>query len=363
MEKDFSIDNLVIPDGQELSFHSSDSYCVSFIDIVNSTRSTAQISGSKSVMRYYSIFLNTMATIAKAHRARVIKNAGDSLIFYFPETCVVSEASGFRRVVECAMNMLAAYNTINLKLNEDKLPSLDYRISADYGRIEVARSTISNSEDLFGSVVNVCSKINSMAPSNSFVIGGDLYQILKKSFSFASQEYSFKEIGEYSLGLKNSYPIYQVIGKNHSHHEANINTLRENKSTSSSVKSSNENEARIMLIEDDVDSATTFKAILDSEGIKLDVFTNPFDALEHFVQSLQVNYRLIILDIRMPKVNGIQLFHKLKSIAPNIKIVFFSALDATMELVSLLPGVNYEHILRKPATSEEIIRWTKKHLE
>ena len=117
-----------------------------------------------------------MATIAKAHRARVIKNAGDSLIFYFPETCVASEASGFRRVVECAMNMLAAYNTINLELNEEKLPSLDYRISADYGRIEVAKSSISNSEDLFGSVVNVCSKINSIAPSNSFVIGADLYR-------------------------------------------------------------------------------------------------------------------------------------------------------------------------------------------
>ena len=167
MEKDFNIDNFVIADGQELSFHSSDSYCVSFIDIVESTRSTAQISDSKSVMRYYSIFLNTMATVAKDHRARVIKNAGDSLIFYFPETCVASESSGFRRVVECALNMLAAYDTINLKLNEVKLPPLDYRISADYGRIEIAKSSISNSEDLFGTVVNVCSKINSIAPRNS----------------------------------------------------------------------------------------------------------------------------------------------------------------------------------------------------
>ena len=65
----------------------------------------------------------------------------------------------------------------------------------------------------------------------------------------------------------------------------------------------------------------------------------------------------------MPKINGIQLFYKLKSIAPHIKIVFFSALDAAKELVSLLPEVNYEQILQKPATREQFVRWTKRQLQ
>jgi len=49
---------------------------------------------------------------------------------------------------------------------------LSYRISADYGRVEVARSTTSQSDDLFGPTMNICSKINSKAPSNGVAIGG-----------------------------------------------------------------------------------------------------------------------------------------------------------------------------------------------
>ena len=64
----------------------------------------------------------------------------------------------------------------------------------------------------------------------------------------------------------------------------------------------------------------------------------------------------------MPNMNGIRLFNKLKSLPPHIKIVFFSALDAAKELVSLLPEVNYEHILQKPATREQFVRWTKRQL-
>ena len=64
----------------------------------------------------------------------------------------------------------------------------------------------------------------------------------------------------------------------------------------------------------------------------------------------------------MPKMNGIQLFYKLKSIAPHIKTVFFSALDAAKELLSLLPDINFEHIIQKPATREQFVSWTKRQL-
>ena len=43
-----------------------------------------------------------------------------------------------------------------------------------------------------------------------------------------------------------------------------------------------------MLVEDDVDFTTTCKAMLDSEGLKLDVFTNPFEAVKHFAQLYQL---------------------------------------------------------------------------
>ncbi len=62
------------------------SYCICFIDIVNSTLVTKELTNSEKIRRYYSIFLNTMASIIKHHNGKVIKNAGDCLIYYFPRT-------------------------------------------------------------------------------------------------------------------------------------------------------------------------------------------------------------------------------------------------------------------------------------
>jgi len=83
--------------------------------------------------------------------------------------------------------MTVSHRAINVKLHEEKLPSLNYRISADYGRVEVARSRSSQSDDLFGSAMNLCAKINSKAPPNGMVIGEALYQLVKP---FADYNYS-----------------------------------------------------------------------------------------------------------------------------------------------------------------------------
>jgi hypothetical protein len=74
--------------------------------------------------------------------------------------------------MECGITMIAARDIINAKLKEEgELPSMYYKISADYGRVEVARSLSSpDTDDLFGSNMNVCAKINSMASANGMVI-------------------------------------------------------------------------------------------------------------------------------------------------------------------------------------------------
>ena len=89
--------------------------------------------------------------------------------------------------------------------------TLVYRISADYGRLSIAKSLTSQSYDLFGPTMNLCAKINSKAAPNSMVIGSDLYQMLKSVFSSSQSildNYYFKHVGEYVIdGLKNAYPI------------------------------------------------------------------------------------------------------------------------------------------------------------
>jgi hypothetical protein len=157
--------------------------------------------------------------------------------------------------------MIESRNTINQKLHEEGLPSVSYRISTDYGRVEVARSATSKTDDLFGPVMNMCSKINSMALPNGIAIGDGLYKIMQSFYSLSSLEqncYHFEEIltMEYQQTEFNNYPLY---------------SLRKNiRITSFSERDWQEQQStNILLIDDEEDILYTFKQGLSSEIIML----------------------------------------------------------------------------------------------
>ncbi len=208
---------------QEISFTgNSENYCISFIDLVDSTRNTV-ITDAEKMKRYYSVFINIMSAIARDFHSNIIKNTGDSIIYYFPETSDSANVPAFKRVLECGLTMIAVNPIINSKLNDEGVPSLDYRISADYGRVDVAKSLTSTSEDLFGPTVNICSKINSMASPNSMVMGGDLYKIVKH----LDKNYYFNKVGEYSLGdLGIQYPVYCISSKSKTSNTETLNLYK-----------------------------------------------------------------------------------------------------------------------------------------
>jgi two-component system, OmpR family, response regulator ChvI len=211
---------------EEISFiGGSQNCCVCFIDIVDSTRiTTIEIADSEKIKIYYSVFINTMAAIARNFDGTIIKNTGDSLIYYFPKTTSRagnSDATNFKNVFECGLTMIAVNPIMNIKLKEKGLPDLSYRISADYGRVEVAKSLSSTSEDLFGPIVNLCSKINSKASPNQMVIGNNLYQITKSTFG--DNEYHFNKVDEYPIDNSEiHYPIYSVVSKNQKNNDDRI---------------------------------------------------------------------------------------------------------------------------------------------
>jgi class 3 adenylate cyclase len=153
-------------------------YCVCLVDMVNSSQITAKIADGNKIRKYYEIFLNAMAALAKNFGANVIKNIGDALLFYFPNTSNTENITAFKEVLECCTAIIAAHEFINMRLEAEALPSVSYRISADYGRVEVATTVTSGREDLFGPTVNMCAKINSQAEPNGIVIGGDLGNFL-----------------------------------------------------------------------------------------------------------------------------------------------------------------------------------------
>ena len=311
-----------------------------------------------------------MAILVKHYGAKIVKNVGDALIFYFPGTLDARNETAFQNVLECLTTMLVARNIINAKLRSENLPSVSYRISADYGKVEVATSTSSKSEDLFGSTMNICAKINSMAEPNGIVIGGALHQIIR-SFSFAD-EYQFKELQRrYSIGFSERYPLFCAFSNNIS-----ITDIGRINSLFGSVESSRSRDLQInkqsqvmkpqqrqkysyniLVVDDEPDTAFTYKTLLSAEGYDVQVFTDPQEALKHFAQrpDPSSHYQLVLLDIRMPRLNGLQLFYRIKAVSPNTKIVFCSALDIAEELTSILPGISYHHIIKKPMRREDFI--------
>jgi CheY-like chemotaxis protein/predicted transcriptional regulator len=133
-------------------------------------------------------------------------------------------------------------------------------------------------------------------------------------------------------------------------------------STSTRHQTKDRNFLNLMLVEDDLDTAQTFEKILVSHGYSVETFTDSFEALKHFIKLNRPYYDLIISDVRMPGINGIQLYQKLKSIHKDVRVMFLTALDAVDELTSVIPEMKKSDIIRKPISTENFISVIEKAL-
>lgn len=118
--------------------------------------------------------------------------------------------------------------------------------------------------------------------------------------------------------------------------------------------------ARVLLVDDDRDVLFTFHTILTSQGILVDSYHEPLEALKHFND--HEYYDLVILDIRMPGINGLELYYRLKEINRDIKVLFVTAVDTPEELVSVLPGIQANNILKKPLEPDYLVSAVKRRL-
>ena len=350
-----------LQDNQITFVNFSNNYCVCMIDIIDSTNNTYDILESKKIKQYYSVFLNTMTTIISRHGGKVIKNAGDNLLYYFPSTMNESNYLDFQDVIECGLSMIDAKEQVDLLLNLNGLPPINYRISASYGKVELAIVANSHSGDIFGTPVNVCSKINHLASSNQMIIHRDLYQVMKEMPYF--DDYVFEEldrkksVNDYSENNRNVYTTYSIrrfedINKQ-KEIESKISELHAERKRINQNK--NNSSFNILLIDDDKDILFTYTSIIKSQGFTITSFSNPYKALNDFSTTNPYLYDLVIMDIRMPGINGIKLYSKFKIMNPNVKILFVSALDAVGELLSLFPEIRDSDILRKPVESQQLL--------
>ena len=181
----------------------SEKYGVGMIDIMNSTKICSKLSDSET-SEFYKIFLNSMGVIIKKFGGTVVKNIGDALLFYFPVDDV-REKETLKVCLDCCLALGEEHEEIIKKLEEQNLPLLDYRISATYGIVRIAKTATSSVNDIFGTTVNRCAKINRSAPANGVIVGQDFYDSVK-----SIDGYFFKKIESEIVSPEHGYAGYIV---------------------------------------------------------------------------------------------------------------------------------------------------------
>ena len=118
----------------------------------------------------------------------------------------------------------------------------------------------------------------------------------------------------------------------------------------------------IMIVDDEPDVLLTYESFLTYTGFKVRTYADSYQALKAFASNPD-QYDLVILDIRMENLNGLQLYQSLKAMNPSSRIIFVSALDAAKELTSIFSDIGPEDVIKKPVEKEAFIKAVRTSLE
>jgi DNA-binding NtrC family response regulator len=106
--------------------------------------------------------------------------------------------------------------------------------------------------------------------------------------------------------------------------------------------------AKLLIVDDDSDIVQVLKMGLVRNGFSVEAFTNPQEALQSFKSNVE-SYCLVLSDIRMPSLSGIQLSRKLKEVNPNVKVVLMTAFEIRDdEFSKVFPSTQVDGFVQKP---------------
>ncbi|MGB7678582.1 MAG: response regulator [Nitrososphaeraceae archaeon] len=117
----------------------------------------------------------------------------------------------------------------------------------------------------------------------------------------------------------------------------------------------------VLIVDDDPDMTSIFSLGLQDEGFEVYTYNDPLEVLSQFRPNF---YDLLLVDISMPKMNGIDLSRQLLELDPNVKICFITAGEANIEVLrELYPTRGIGCFIRKPVTIDQLVRRVKAELD
>jgi two-component system, chemotaxis family, chemotaxis protein CheY len=114
----------------------------------------------------------------------------------------------------------------------------------------------------------------------------------------------------------------------------------------------------VMLVDDEIDIIGLFTEILTLNGISVRSFTNAEEALREFEQNHSY-YKLVISDVRMSPMSGIEFIKQLREIDANIKVILMTAFE--MER-SKLREIDTDEFFNKPIAMNNLVQIVKKYV-
>lgn len=115
-------------------------------------------------------------------------------------------------------------------------------------------------------------------------------------------------------------------------------------------------QTNILIVDDDVGICETLSDILVEEGFKVSVVNDGFEAIKEVNKS---DYKIALIDIKMPKINGVETYKKIKHIKPSLRVIMMTAFsDEDLGKEALKEGVYT--IFYKPLNINELIKFIKK---
>ena len=117
---------------------------------------------------------------------------------------------------------------------------------------------------------------------------------------------------------------------------------------------------RILLVDDEHDITFSLRIGLENNGFAVDIFNDPEEVLSNFKAGL---YDLLLIDIKMPKMNGFELYREIEKIDNKAKVCFITAFEVYYKsLRELFPTIKVDCYIKKPITTDDLVQRIKSEL-
>jgi two-component system, OmpR family, response regulator ChvI len=122
----------------------------------------------------------------------------------------------------------------------------------------------------------------------------------------------------------------------------------------------NDKKKRILLVDDEQDITFSLRIGLENNGFVVDTFNDPQEALSNFKAGL---YDLLLIDVKMPKMNGFELYREIAKIDNKVKVCFITAFEVYYKsLRELFPTTKVDCYIKKPITTDDLVQRIKTEL-